>query len=196
MGVSGYETGHALVCAALRDVVAGAVSAGTGGVALRRVEHRACAALYSLLVAHPVDRYGRCRACRRSGLVRRRAVCRVYSVSHYWLTQPADLLGRHVSRELAPAPPADVEATVELPTLGPGAFAAQPGESQTCETPAAPPLPPMPRAGRPEPQHGGRGARPEPRRVHRGPDPTGADVVARGRSSLLVFGDRALPGPP
>ncbi|MGQ0778224.1 MAG: hypothetical protein ACT4NY_28090 [Pseudonocardiales bacterium] len=55
---------------------------------------RACAALYSLVEGHPVDRRGRCRSCRRPGAllwwVRRR--CRVRVEACFWLHQPDETL--------------------------------------------------------------------------------------------------------
>ncbi|MGH3755272.1 MAG: hypothetical protein ACRDRP_21770, partial [Pseudonocardiaceae bacterium] len=55
---------------ALHGVLVAAVASGPGGPSgIDSVQSRACAALYALLVAHPVDRRGRCRSCRHPGAV-------------------------------------------------------------------------------------------------------------------------------
>ncbi|MGH3831770.1 MAG: hypothetical protein ACRDRS_15205 [Pseudonocardiaceae bacterium] len=55
--------------AALRGVLRAATESpgGTGGIG--SVECRAVLTLYSLLLEHPVDQWGRCRSCRRPGSV-------------------------------------------------------------------------------------------------------------------------------
>lgn len=55
---------------------------------------RACAALYGLLLDHPIDEWGRCRSCRRPGLVlgARWQSCRVYRKAKLCLHQPDDVL--------------------------------------------------------------------------------------------------------
>jgi hypothetical protein len=55
--------------AVLRDVLRAAVESprATGGIG--SVECRAVVTLYSLLMDHPVDQWGRCRSCRRPGSV-------------------------------------------------------------------------------------------------------------------------------
>ncbi|MGH3692674.1 MAG: hypothetical protein ACRDRX_01490 [Pseudonocardiaceae bacterium] len=83
----------------LRDVLHSAVT-HTGSDARDGVESlawRTGVALDSLLAAHPVDRRGRCRSCRRPRFWRRRRACMVFQQAHYWLRQPADqLAGRPV----------------------------------------------------------------------------------------------------
>jgi hypothetical protein len=88
-----------------------------------RVVCGAVAALDSLLAAHPVDRRGRCRSCRRPGwLGRRRWVCMVYVGARYWLRQSTHRVQAHLASELVvdPAPShevADPEATEMLPRV-------------------------------------------------------------------------------
>lgn len=113
-GPTGYETTYNLLLEVLHTVLSAAVEAGPdAGGWLHSVPWRACAALYSLLDAHPVDRRGRCRSCRRPGAVlgRRRRRCRVRVTACYWLHQPDErLLLRLLARELEqgdphPSPP-------------------------------------------------------------------------------------------
>ncbi|MDQ3761164.1 MAG: hypothetical protein M3460_05540, partial [Actinomycetota bacterium] len=113
------------------------------------------AALDALLAAHPVDRRGRCRSCRRQGWLRNR-VCLVYVEAHYWLSQPTSRVQPHLVSELgvelAPLPDAaDPEGTAVLPRIEP-----EPSDSSTCslQTPAVPP-PSCHQVGRPELDHGG-----------------------------------------
>ncbi|MGH3925386.1 MAG: hypothetical protein ACRDTT_21435, partial [Pseudonocardiaceae bacterium] len=55
---------------ALHGVVVAAMESSTGAAGgVDSIQSRACAALYALLMAHPVDRRGRCRSCRRPGAV-------------------------------------------------------------------------------------------------------------------------------
>ncbi|MGH3772116.1 MAG: hypothetical protein ACRDRW_12095 [Pseudonocardiaceae bacterium] len=56
---------QAALCGVLRAAVES--PRGTGGIG--SVECRAVVALYSLLLDHPVDQWGRCRSCRRPGSV-------------------------------------------------------------------------------------------------------------------------------
>jgi hypothetical protein len=56
---------------------------------------RSTVALYSLLLAHPVDRHGRCRSCRQ-----RRRGCRVYAAVSFYLHQPDHVVWAHVADEL------------------------------------------------------------------------------------------------
>jgi hypothetical protein len=58
------------------------------------VPYRASAALYFLLMDHPVDQRGRCRSCRRPSATfgLRRRVCRVHMKAEFWLQQPTDFL--------------------------------------------------------------------------------------------------------
>lgn len=77
--------------AALRGVLLAAVKSGPDAAGrIYSIQYRACAALYALLVAHPVDQRGRCRLCRRPGAVFgfRRHHCRVHDEARVWLQQP------------------------------------------------------------------------------------------------------------
>ena len=81
-GPTVYQTSYGLVREELRSVLWAVVESGPGaGVGMGSVPWRACAALYSLVEGHPVDRRGRCRSCRRPGAVlgwtRRRCQVRV-----------------------------------------------------------------------------------------------------------------------
>jgi hypothetical protein len=96
---------------ALRRVLAATAQSGSGaGEGIDSVQYRASAALYSLLVDHPVDRQGRCRSCRRPGTVLglRRRPCRVRGQAQMWLHLPAELLHSFLvsELELTPVPPA------------------------------------------------------------------------------------------
>ncbi len=91
--------------AALRGVLLAAVQPGPGTQeGIDSMSYRACAALYSLLVDHPVDRWGRCRSCSgvRLGLGRR--FCRVRAKAQLWLRLPAELLASFVDSELGLIP--------------------------------------------------------------------------------------------
>jgi len=144
MSTSVPQISYDLMCRVLRrvlrDAVQGdAVQVGSGAAGgIGTVECRAVAALYLLLVDHPIDQRGRCRSCRRLGAVfgLRWRCCRVYVKAALWLRQPEEVLRRLLGDELglvALAPPAD-----PLPT-------------------SAVPSSPFPPAGRPDPDHGGAG---------------------------------------
>jgi hypothetical protein len=89
---TGSVTGRAdPLLEALRGVLVAAAQLGSGtGEGIDSVQYRAGAALYSLLVDHPVDRRGRCRSCRRPGAVLglRRRSCRVHAKAQMWLHLP------------------------------------------------------------------------------------------------------------
>ena len=97
------QTSHDLLCQLLRKVVVDGVQAGHGAASgIGSVRCRVSATLYALLLAHPVDREGRCRSCRRPGAVfgwRRRRCCWVYIEASYWLRQPEEFLHSQVVRE-------------------------------------------------------------------------------------------------
>jgi hypothetical protein len=139
MSPSVFQTSYDLMCRVLHRVLRDAVQAGPGAAGgIGTVEGRAVAALYLLLVDHPIDQRGRCRSCRRLGAVfgLRWRCCRVYVKAALWLRQPEEVLRRLLADELglaAPTPPTD-----PLPT------------------PAVSPSP-IPPAGRPDPDHGGAG---------------------------------------
>lgn len=104
MSPSVCQTSDRLMCEALRRVLREAVDSG-----VCPASYRACAALYSLLLNHPVDRRGRCRSCRRLGAVlgRRRRRCLVRITAGYWLHQPDAILLSHLAGELGLAGPPD-----------------------------------------------------------------------------------------
>ena len=96
------RTSYRLACEALREVLLDTARHGSDR-GIRPVPYRACAALYSLLLDHPVDRRGRCRSCRRPGtaLGLRRRRCLVRITAGYWLLQPDDaFLLAHLTSEL------------------------------------------------------------------------------------------------
>ena len=69
-GPSGYQASRDPLCQVLRAVVADKERAGRGAAdGVGSVECRAMVALYSLLMDHVVDQWGRCRSCRRPGSV-------------------------------------------------------------------------------------------------------------------------------
>jgi hypothetical protein len=74
-----YQTSRKLLCRTLRGELREVLESG----AVSSVGCRAVAALYVLLLEHPIDRQGRCEACRRPGAVlgRRRRWCQVYRVA-------------------------------------------------------------------------------------------------------------------
>ncbi|MGH3928390.1 MAG: hypothetical protein ACRDTF_00255 [Pseudonocardiaceae bacterium] len=117
---------------------------------------RACAALYSLVEGHPVDRRGRCRSCRRPGAVlgRARRRCQVRVSACYWLHQPDEtlllsLLARELNQHPAPSEGAEEQSGPTQPPAIP-----------------PPPLPgdDSPQTGRPIPDHS-EVARRRPRRL-------------------------------
>jgi hypothetical protein len=147
MSTSVHQIGYDVMCRVLRDAVqAGPGAAGGIGI----VEWRAVAALYLLLVDHPIDQRGRCRSCRRPGAVfgLRWRRCRVYVKAALWLRQPEEVLRRLLTHELGMAaltPPVDPLPTPAVPSA------------------------PIPPAGQPDPGHGGTGDDPESPRSRRGP---------------------------
>lgn len=110
-GLTVYQTSYRLLRERLRGVLGAVVESkadtevGTGSV-----PWLACAALYSLVEEHPVDRRGRCRSCRRPGAllgwVRRRCQVRIWAC--FWLHQPdetllLDLLAHELDQHPAPS---------------------------------------------------------------------------------------------
>lgn len=170
-GPSVSETSYAVLCQRLRGVLVDAVQArpGTAG-GIGSVPCLASATLYALLMAHPVDRRGRCRSCRRPGAVLglRRRRCRVHGEARFWLLlQPGEFLHSRLVCELGltdllPAQDSRAHAAVGdlgdadvLPTIEPDL-----GDQRTepCQTPAVSPPVPPPRfsaAGWSDPGHGG-----------------------------------------
>lgn len=140
-----HQKSYELLCEVLGRLLVSVVHAGSGAAGgISALPCRASAALYSLLLDHPVDRRGRCLCCRRPGALfgRRRRRCRVHIAAQYWLRHPDEVLLSHLSNELG------------------------------LQTPAAPSPPPpcgLPQAGRPDPDHGGAGWRPDRPRPRRDP---------------------------
>lgn len=95
-----HQTSHGLLRETLRGALLDAVEYRRGG-GIGSVSRRANAALYALLSAHPVDRRGRCRSCRRSSFSfgRRRRVCRMLVAARFYLHQPDDVLVAHLASE-------------------------------------------------------------------------------------------------
>ena len=102
---------------ALHSVLVAAVEASPGAAGgIDSIQSRACAALYVLLMAHSVDRRGRCRSCRRPGAVLglRRRRCRVHGEARFCLLQqPAEVLRSRLVCELGltDLPPAQSSVT-------------------------------------------------------------------------------------
>lgn len=196
MSLSVHQTSHDLLREVLRgELLAVVESEAGGGDASGSLHYRASAALYALLGAHPLDRHGRCRSCRRAGVVagRWRRVCRVYLAARFYLRQPDDVLLCHLGAELgqpdaAPPSAADPEPTEVLPRVG-----ADPLDMRTGHPPAPAVSPPgLPggssRARPPAAHHGGAGE-PIPRRPRsrRAPSddqtPAGSDMsIAMARA--------------
>lgn len=103
MSLSAHQTSHHLLRDALRGELRAMVASEVDGDGTRFLQCRASAALYALLGAHPLDRHGRCRSCRRGGAVvgRRCRFCRVYLTAHFYLRQPDDVLLCHLRTELS-----------------------------------------------------------------------------------------------
>jgi len=186
-GSSVSETSYALLCQRLRRVLVDAVQARPGAAGgIGSVPCLASATLYALLMAHPVDRRGKCRLCRGPGwLGRRRRVCLVFVKAHYWLRQPPGQLAAQLARELGI-------------DLLPPPYAADPQITQVqagitidpSRTPAVPrPLPPLrfPEAGWPDPVHGGTGE-PSPDSPQSRRGPSAHSLPGPGLAVLLTGG--------
>lgn len=80
--------------AALRGVLDAAVESPRGAGGIGSLECRAVLTLYSLLRDHPVDQWGRCRCCRRSGAVlgARWRPCQVHSKADLCLRRLDEVL--------------------------------------------------------------------------------------------------------
>lgn len=89
MSPSVHQISYDLLHQGLRAVLLEAVESGAADL-IELIEVKACAALYGLLLDHPVDRRGRCRSCRRPGALFgwRRRRCRVRIEASFWLHQP------------------------------------------------------------------------------------------------------------
>ncbi|MGH3935298.1 MAG: hypothetical protein ACRDS1_10045 [Pseudonocardiaceae bacterium] len=101
MSTSVYKTSHDLMCEVLRGALLTVFESGAAG-GIGSVPCRAGAALYALLMDHPIDRRGRCRACCRPRAVLgwRRRRCRVHIVAHLYLRGSRDFLSSHLPSEL------------------------------------------------------------------------------------------------
>ncbi|MEO7196159.1 MAG: hypothetical protein ABIZ05_15330 [Pseudonocardiaceae bacterium] len=70
MRTSVPQASHDHLCARLRTALLDGAQAGAGVVGgIGSVQFRATVALYRLLLDHPIDRWDRCRSCRRPGAV-------------------------------------------------------------------------------------------------------------------------------
>lgn len=115
-GPSATEASYVWLCERLRGVLVDAVLAGHGADGIGSVSSQASAALYLLLMGHPVDGRGRCRSCRRPGAMLgfRRRRCRVHGEARFWLLQqPAEFLHSRLICELrlTDLPPTQSSAT-------------------------------------------------------------------------------------
>ena len=140
---SEHQAIYDVMYTALRRVLREGVQASPGAAeGLDSLPCRVSGALYALLMAHPIDRHGRCRSCRRPGSVlgRRRQDCVVYFEVSCWLSQPDPLLRARIAHQwqLTRHPAAHVATTPHQDsTPGPAAP----------DTPDVPP-PTAPEAGR------------------------------------------------
>lgn len=200
---SEYEISYALLCKRLRGALENAVLAGPGADGIGSVPWQANAALYMLLMGHPVDRRGRCRSCRRSGAVLgfRRRRCRVHGEARFWLLQqPAKflhsrLLGEFGLTDLPSAQDSATHTTARdsgdtnlLPRVVPGPSDPRAEPLQTPVVP--PPLPPrgLPQGGTAGPTHGGVGVYSDGPRFRRGPSDNPSPVHRSGRSLAVTGG--------
>ena len=69
MSPSVHQTSYHALCEVLKRFVVGEVESPRGVRRIGSVECRAVVALYSLLLDHAVDQWGRCLSCRRPGSV-------------------------------------------------------------------------------------------------------------------------------
>ncbi|HET9257526.1 MAG TPA: hypothetical protein VFO16_20315 [Pseudonocardiaceae bacterium] len=96
-----YQASYHAMCEVLRGALARGVQAGHGPDDIGSVSWRVGGALYALLLAHPIDRQGRCRSCRRRGAVLRLFAerCHVHREARYWLYQPEEFLRPRLAQE-------------------------------------------------------------------------------------------------
>ncbi len=90
------QTSYRLICRTLRGVLRDHAELGE----VDSQEYRAVAALYTLLLEHPIDRRGRCLSCGWTRTVFGRRQCRIYRVSQYWLHQSTASLVSSLTSEL------------------------------------------------------------------------------------------------
>ena len=130
-----YQSSYNLACKMLRGVLRESAQAGSSAEeGIGSLRCRASGALYSLLMTHPIDERGRCRACRRPRrvLMLPRQRCRVQGEASYWLRQPEWFLyfrvdgewelGQQEPPDAAPLPengphPADPDDTDVVPRV-------------------------------------------------------------------------------
>lgn len=113
-----YQSSYNLLCKMLRGVLRESAQAGSSAEeGIGSIRCRASGALYALLLAHPIDERGRCRACRRPRrvLMLPRQRCRVQGEADYWLRQPEWFLYFRVDGDwgLGQQVPPDASATPE-----------------------------------------------------------------------------------
>lgn len=204
-GRSVHQTSQHLNCETLRDALRSRRDSGRGDrSAIGSIPWRAVAALYMLLLDHPVDRRGRCRSCRRPAAVlgRRWRRCRVHGEATLWLRQPAEFLRSQLARELGlvstePPPGAgdtceestdsavvtDQGGTEVLPAVEPAP--GEQGDATSQPPPSAPAARKFPRTVRPDPDDRGTGAPTpmgtQPRRAHRHLTSQGRESATRPR---------------
>ncbi len=100
-----HQTSYRLVCDVLRGVLRQLAQAEPGAIKeIGSILYRASAVLYLLLLEHPIDRWGRCRSCRRCGTLvgLRRRPCRIYLKASYWLLRLPDeaIVVSHLATDL------------------------------------------------------------------------------------------------
>lgn len=99
---SAHQAIYDVLYTALRRVLREGVQAGPDAEeGINSLQCRVTGALYALLMAHPIDRHGRCRCCRRPGSVlgRRRQSCVVYVEVNHWLHQSDERLRARVAHQ-------------------------------------------------------------------------------------------------
>jgi hypothetical protein len=207
LGRSVHQTSYAVMCELLRRVLGEAVESGPGAAGgIRSVACRATAALYAVLMDHPIDRRGRCESCRRPGALLGSRRCRVYITAGYWLNQPDNVfLLTHLANELglgdslppgagaAPSPssptgaiPLGDQDDTDLLSRIAADWRTSPSPSPAVSPPLSPRADSRRRYGRTQ-DHGGPEEHPDGPRAHRVPreDPP---PFSPGRSLLLTGG--------
>ncbi|MBV9140251.1 MAG: hypothetical protein JO115_04945 [Pseudonocardiales bacterium] len=114
-GQTVHQISYRLVCETLRRFLRRAAEAESGAVeGISSIGCRASAALYTLLLDHPIDRRGRCQSCRRSGAMIGPRGCRIHLTASYWLLLQLDhamllsqLVGLRPGPPLSAGPPPD-----------------------------------------------------------------------------------------
>jgi hypothetical protein len=181
------QMSYRLICQVLRGVLRDYAELGE----VDSQECRAVAALYTLLLEHPIDRRGRCLSCGRARMVFGcRRQCRIYRVTHYWLHRSTALLVSSLTRELGltvpPLPITKPEPDQTGPTITGRSEQDDTDESPTIEatqtdphapdhqapvlpSPLSAPGSDVPGTGWPDPDHGGAGDDPDGLWSRRGP---------------------------